>query len=578
MGYKVKISQGDRWEIGYAHLKTYKEKYGNCDVPNNYTCEDGYKLWQWMNQNKYRFRNGKLSEERKARLFELEWDPRISMESTYLVRRTRKKKNRQKKKENPANTSKDRASWAWNNALKKMKSYIEENGTSKIKQGYVFNGFELGKWAAIQRSYARHGKLKKEKIEKLEEIGFKFESQRDKEHTWEYGLEQYKAYVRETGDGEIPGNCIYKGYNLSHWKMYTLEKIRHYRNSISEGSWNWLVETGFIRYHWSGKGWIEEYLKEYTQKNGNRMIPKEYVCEDGFTLGIWAWNYNKEKSEFMQRHGIHYVSSEREFEWYEKYTAIKALVIEKHIENEKQIDENDEMLGTWFRRQQRLIREYNKGKANSLKKDPWMTVVWKTIRIRQIEEIMERIKKNRPEQIAAIKIKKEQDKQIAILKKQTEQSAIEIPDELVSFEIDDLASHPFAEWHKPYKIETGIVRRQKRCEKYIERIIDIAIIETKKEKEAQLEKSVARRASNILCRTINPNTIKKTEEILKKIASLSDRQIKKLRNAGETTYPILMKAREIAIRVLERKGAEFNFSQEESAENICVCYLGDPNV
>jgi superfamily II DNA or RNA helicase len=59
-----------RWEEGYLHLKAFKQREGNCQVPAKYT-QNGYRLGQWVTVQ--RFNKDALSAERRQRLDKLEF-------------------------------------------------------------------------------------------------------------------------------------------------------------------------------------------------------------------------------------------------------------------------------------------------------------------------------------------------------------------------------------------------------------------------------------------------------------------------------------------------------------------------
>jgi hypothetical protein len=59
----------EQWEEGFAHLKTYKEKHGDCSVPKNYKPADGYALGSWVGTQ--RVSKESLAPDRIQRLDEL---------------------------------------------------------------------------------------------------------------------------------------------------------------------------------------------------------------------------------------------------------------------------------------------------------------------------------------------------------------------------------------------------------------------------------------------------------------------------------------------------------------------------
>ena len=60
------------WEIGFDHALSYFNANGSLNISGAYACEDGYKLSTWINNQRYKYRNGKLKKERIDRLNELD--------------------------------------------------------------------------------------------------------------------------------------------------------------------------------------------------------------------------------------------------------------------------------------------------------------------------------------------------------------------------------------------------------------------------------------------------------------------------------------------------------------------------
>ncbi len=60
------------WEIGFDHALSYFDANGSLNISGAYACEDGYKLSTWINNQRYKYRNGKLKKERIDRLNELD--------------------------------------------------------------------------------------------------------------------------------------------------------------------------------------------------------------------------------------------------------------------------------------------------------------------------------------------------------------------------------------------------------------------------------------------------------------------------------------------------------------------------
>ena len=65
-----------KWEEGYAHFQYYKDN-NDGHVPVTYKTEDGYKLGQWVDNQRQAYKREKLTDERIRRLEALGivWEP-----------------------------------------------------------------------------------------------------------------------------------------------------------------------------------------------------------------------------------------------------------------------------------------------------------------------------------------------------------------------------------------------------------------------------------------------------------------------------------------------------------------------
>ena len=128
----------EQWEAGYSALKKYKETKGDCQVPNGYVTEDGYRIGRWVQTQ--REKQSKLSEDRRRRLDELRfvWD---------------------------ALTEK------WEAGYSALKKYKEANGDCLVPNGYVTeDGYRIGRWVGKQRE--KQSKLSEDRRRRLDELGF----------------------------------------------------------------------------------------------------------------------------------------------------------------------------------------------------------------------------------------------------------------------------------------------------------------------------------------------------------------------------------------------------------------------
>lgn len=101
------------------------------------------------------------------------------------------------------------------NGFNKLKKFVEENGTTIVPNGYVLDGFKLGKWAIhVRYQYRNHNnpnfkktKLNEAQIKLLDDIGFVVDKD---DAVWEEMYLQAKRYYEEHGNLMVPsGNSLF---------------------------------------------------------------------------------------------------------------------------------------------------------------------------------------------------------------------------------------------------------------------------------------------------------------------------------------------------------------------------------
>lgn len=133
------------WQEGYANAMEYRKIYGNLYANSSYITDDGYKLGTWLNNQRTKYRTGKLSYEHIELLNKIDmvWS-----------------KNESK----------------WYQGYSYASEYFTKNNNLNIPQDYVTDdGYKLGEWLGSQRRQCRNGKLDAERQERLENIGAYFQ-------------------------------------------------------------------------------------------------------------------------------------------------------------------------------------------------------------------------------------------------------------------------------------------------------------------------------------------------------------------------------------------------------------------
>ena len=128
------------WEVMFAELERYKERFGDCDVPAKWT--ENPQLGSWVAVQRAFERKGLLSAERKSRLDELglDWDPSDAWDS------------------------------AWEAMLTELKRYKDEHGDCNVL-GRKENR-RLAAWVSKQRRLQITGNLPSARKTRLDELGF----------------------------------------------------------------------------------------------------------------------------------------------------------------------------------------------------------------------------------------------------------------------------------------------------------------------------------------------------------------------------------------------------------------------
>lgn len=132
------------WEEQYSEVKKYYSENGDLNIPKNLLSKNGKNLYIWIEHQKEKKRNGKLSSERIGRLNELGivWN-----------------------NEPP-----------WEIGFRHAKEYFDSYGNLLAESKYICaDGYKLGNWLTNQRSLYRSNdsqrKLSEDKIKRLNSIG-----------------------------------------------------------------------------------------------------------------------------------------------------------------------------------------------------------------------------------------------------------------------------------------------------------------------------------------------------------------------------------------------------------------------
>ena len=250
-----------RWVTNYASAARYHRQYGDLEVPVDYVDADGIRLGLWLSRMRraYERREGyNISDEQIEKLTELGM--------VWGIRPVRK----------------------WERGYAAAKKYYEENGDLNVPSRYVDgSGYRLGDWVSNQREKYRAGKMRRERVTKLNAIGMVWE----REDPWELRFALAEAYFRQHGDllmapdynvdGVCLGKWINEQKNAYHGKRpkhpLTGEQIR----KLESIGIDWRSTFDIV--------WERRYLavKDYYEKHGDIDIPQDVILSDGKSIGHW---------------------------------------------------------------------------------------------------------------------------------------------------------------------------------------------------------------------------------------------------------------------------------------------------
>ena len=259
---KLKInwnSISDSWLKNYEALKKYYEEHGNVDIPFKYETEEGLKIGYWVNDQRKAYKGkGKveITEEQIQLLDDLGmiWDYHVDN---------------------------------WDKCYNALKKYYEDHKNIDVPIKYeTKNGLKLGQWLQNQRkAYKGKGncKLNETRIQLLNDLGMKWEFQKE---TWDNYYSALEKYYEEHGNIDVPYKYeTEEGLRLGFW----LNKQRLTCKDVEREK---LLNKLGMTWDISMKTWDNYYyaLEEYYKKYGNIDVPRGYITQEGVKLGSWLHN------------------------------------------------------------------------------------------------------------------------------------------------------------------------------------------------------------------------------------------------------------------------------------------------
>ena len=235
------------WEKRFSDLSAFRKNHGHCNVPDKWRENPG--LGSWVGILRAQKRKRALASDRVRRLEEIgfEWNPNDSLwESQFLV----------------------------------LVEYKKRYGNCDVPAKWP-NDTALANWTGTQRSLRKAGRLAKDRIDRLNEVGFVWHRLN---HSWEGMFSALVKYKGSCGNLEVPPK---ENPALSRWIDRQRQARR--RGKLSRERTLRLERLGFV---WDALAdrWEERFaeLVAYKCDHGHCAIPAAWV-EDR-ALAKWVVN------------------------------------------------------------------------------------------------------------------------------------------------------------------------------------------------------------------------------------------------------------------------------------------------
>lgn len=324
-------SLGVSWDVRFGELLAYQEKFDNVDIPINWPTG----LGMWTSVQRRSCKNGELSVSRRNRLNEVgfswnkldtQWEARLKELASYKAEHgdmhvpqkwstglgawVSQQKLFEVKGVLPADRRSllERIGFNWEN--RKQKSDWNDRFDELLKFKENHNHIDvprswptgLGTWIGNQKSFLKNGKLTRDRVDKLSEIGVVIETL---ETRWLGKYEELKEYQAKFGNLDIPHEWpTGLGQWLANQKSFEKSgKMSNERKLL-------LQKLGIPMGRQSEKiDWEDRYaeLVQYKTAYGDTDVPVDWPTG----LGKWT---NKQRSAQLSENRRRMLS-ELEFIW-----------------------------------------------------------------------------------------------------------------------------------------------------------------------------------------------------------------------------------------------------------------------
>ncbi|MDM8567017.1 Helicase associated domain protein [Candidatus Halobeggiatoa sp. HSG11] len=319
------------WEDNFAELLKYKQIYGNCNVPDRWS--ENLQLAKWVSHLRNNKKNKELSEERIQRLneigfvwkpFEIFWEEKFAElleykkihgdcnvpmgwpENPQLARwihRQRVLKKQDKISEKRIRKldeigfrwrllEKEIKKVTWEELFAELLKYKEVHGHCNVPLRWKENP-QLGRWVITQRMLEKNEKLSQEHIQRLEAIGFVWNTAKKtaNKKTWEENLADLLEYKKKFGHCNVNRKTHPQ---LNTW-IITQRRLKK-QDKLSKV---FIAQLDMVGFDWnpSNTYWEKKFLElcKYKDKYGDCNVPNGWL--ENKQLAAWVLGQRKAKKK-----------------------------------------------------------------------------------------------------------------------------------------------------------------------------------------------------------------------------------------------------------------------------------------
>ncbi len=330
------------WFYHFGLLQKFKEKTGHCNVPQGDS--ENKILGGWVTFQRSQYFNQKVSADRIAMLEEIgfSWDPRNA---------------------------------AWEEMYLATCKFKEINGHCNIPPKYSKDQ-QLGRWVDKQRARYKEQKLTKERLERLEKIGFSWDPS---SQAWEEmfaSLSNFKTKM---------GHCnVRHSYNKQLGSWISRQRNQYKQSRLSKDQIEKLEKLG-ISWDPESERWEEMFaaLWDFKAVNLHCNVPPDY--KKNLLLGSWVRcqrtrykNGQLLPAQFDKLQQINFDWAPIDMAWEKMYSALINFKEANGHSNIPSTNKENKKLASWVIIQ-RIRYKQNKLSDERIKKLEQLNFIWDPI-------------------------------------------------------------------------------------------------------------------------------------------------------------------------------------------------------